>query len=465
MIHWIAAGTLALGTPTTADARGGPGKIVEGGGSQNTFFFTAGPNGAVVELRGGPELRLEPGTTIRRFPGTTRLQLAPGKLTPTYAVLLRSGRVDVVIEDDGKPHPAVLVRGPKGMSGICRSGHLVAIARNDEVTVANRRGSSLTSLGSFWRPLAPEHARTLNWEDGRAAPKPLMDPPTFRSGQRVWIAAIGKASLGGFSWSSVAGATGYKVTLSDATGAAPIDTRQTDGPSLGGAFSPVPPGVYRVHVRARDRRGLLGRLSDPIEVTVVGVEVPDGAYIDASGSVRLARRQTARFTGVDGLVMTYRGAKRWIDASEAIGLYRNEKTVVYLRHPSESGFVSARLEPRGIEADVRVGPKRIVWPRQPASITIRLTDAAGNPAPSWVRPVPRVFLGIEPIEVAWTHTNDVWRAKVPPQKGPGPWVLRVEVEDQFGIPLGRDFVEIVRAKPKRRRVRWRSAARPRRGGS
>jgi hypothetical protein len=26
--------------------------------------------------------------------------------------------------------------------------------------------------------------------------------------------------------------------------------------------------------------------------------------------------------------------------------------------------------------------------------------------------------------------------------GDGPWVVRVEVEDQYGHPLGRDFVEV-----------------------
>ena len=58
---------------------------------------------------------------------------------------------------------------------------------------------------------------------------------------------------------------------------------------------------------------------------------------------------------------------------------------------------------------------------------------------------PEVKLGIEPIEVAFTRDGNRLIGTVPPADKPGPWVLRVEVKDQYGSLLGRDFLEIAKA--------------------
>jgi hypothetical protein len=56
-----------------------------------------------------------------------------------------------------------------------------------------------------------------------------------------------------------------------------------------------------------------------------------------------------------------------------------------------------------------------------------------------------VKLGIEPIEVTFSRQGNRLVGVVPPPAKPGPWVLRVEVKDQFGALLGRDFLEIAKA--------------------
>jgi len=35
-----------------------------------------------------------------------------------------------------------------------------------------------------------------------------------------------------------------------------------------------------------------------------------------------------------------------------------------------------------------------------------------------------------------------FRGVLPARPGPGPWVVRVEVKDEHGLELGRDFVEV-----------------------
>ncbi len=75
------------------------------------------------------------------------------------------------------------------------------------------------------------------------------------------------------------------------------------------------------------------------------------------------------------------------------------------------------------------------------------TAAAHARRPEWVQLKPTVTLGIEPIEVAFTRDGNRLTGTVPPNAAPGPWVLRVEVQDQFGALLGRDFLEIGKAPP------------------
>jgi hypothetical protein len=54
---------------------------------------------------------------------------------------------------------------------------------------------------------------------------------------------------------------------------------------------------------------------------------------------------------------------------------------------------------------------------------------------------------VDPIPLAFTPDGGWLTAELPAQPGPGPWVVRVEVADQHGFELGRDFVEVSRAVP------------------
>src|SRR5262249_38553364 len=116
---------------------------------------------------------------------------------------------------------------------------------------------------------------------------------------------------------------------------------------------------------------------------------------------------------------------------------------------------SVRLEPRGIYAEVSLGPSRALWPRDAVQIVVEVKSKTGEPVPEWLDLKPPVLLGIDPLDLAFTHEGTPWLAPVPPSPTPGPWVLRVEVKDQSGADLGRDFLEIAHA-PKA----TRTAAKP-----
>ena len=55
---------------------------------------------------------------------------------------------------------------------------------------------------------------------------------------------------------------------------------------------------------------------------------------------------------------------------------------------------------------------------------------------------PRVFVNVDQVEPTWTHSGNTYSAKVTQAPGAGPWVVRVEVSDDFGDEVGRDFVEL-----------------------
>jgi hypothetical protein len=57
-----------------------------------------------------------------------------------------------------------------------------------------------------------------------------------------------------------------------------------------------------------------------------------------------------------------------------------------------------------------------------------------------------VFVNVSQVEPTWTHVGNTYSTKVTPTAGTGPWVVRVEVKDDFGDAAGRDFIELGSAK-------------------
>jgi len=184
-----------------------------------------------------------------------------------------------------------------------------------------------------------------------------------------------------------------------------------------------------------------GSWSPESEVRVIGVVLPPGGY-STEQAIYIGVGQQVQFTNTTGLEMTYLGAGRYFPAAQGAGLYRGQKTVIGFRMPGVLDTAIARLEPRGIYADVQIGPQRALWPRDPISIDIQLKSQNGSEIPSFLQVVPTVTVGLEPVDVNFEQEGNTLHAVVPPSSKPGPWILRVDVADQFGVALGHDFLEI-----------------------
>ena len=362
-----------------------------------------------------------------------------------------SGRVDV--EMPSAKRNAVLA-GIGKLNAIVTAGRVALLASNDEATVANVDGEIRTMLSDHWQTVALGSVATLSRDNPSATAKPGLPVPELKGGQRMFFAPNESVAMSGFRWSPVPGADRYELRLRRLTDGQVIDTHGTSQTEFKDSLRPVEPGQYGLSLRSLDARGLESRWSPEAELRVIGVQLPPGGY-STQQAIFLGAGQQVQFTNTSGLEMTYLGAGRYFPAAHGATLYRNATTVIGFRMPGALDTATARLEPRGVYADVRIGPKRAVWPRDSVSIDIRLKSRPGLEIPSFLQVVPKVTLGVEPLDVNFEREGDVLHAVIPPSDAPGPWVLRVDVADQFGVLLGHDFLEVAqepRAKAPAKRI-------------
>jgi hypothetical protein len=131
-----------------------------------------------------------------------------------------------------------------------------------------------------------------------------------------------------------------------------------------------------------------------------------------------------------------------------VGLARGESTLLRLRQPGSKEELGIKLEPRTLKADIEIGPRTARWPGDALSITVKLFDHLGRPVVDELKSKPQVFVNVAAIDPMWTHVGNVYTAKVSPVLGEGPWVVRVQVNDDFGDQAGHDFIELGGGKTK-----------------
>ncbi|HEY1532525.1 MAG TPA: hypothetical protein VGF76_00860 [Polyangiaceae bacterium] len=412
--------------------------MVSGSGNTSGGVFTAAVSGAVVELPSRAKLVVAPNASLRIFPLPQLLGLTPGPRTWTWSFALQTGRVDVELPKTGRN--AVLSTMGK-LSAIVTAGHAAFRVDSNEATAANQEGDVRTLLNDHWQTVPLGWQATLSKDDPNAIAKPGMAAPTLKGGQRMWFSPSETVAMHGFRWNAVPGAQRYDLRIRRQSDGKVVDLRATSSTEWAETLTPVEPGKYELALRSVDARGLEGGWSPEAEVRVIGVLLPPGGY-STEQAIFLGVGQQVQFTNIAGLEMTYLGAGRYFPAAEGAALYRGQTTVLGFRMPGALETAVARLEPRAVYADVRIGPKRAIWPRDPISIDIQLKSKTGGEIPAFLQAVPTVTLGTDPVDVDFEQEGNTLHAVIPPSSKPGPWVVRVDVADQYGVALGHDFLEI-----------------------
>jgi hypothetical protein len=414
--------------------------LVEGSVEQLAGVFRAGPSGARYSIPGGVQLAFRPGTQAHVAAVPQSLPLRPGHRTPTYSVVLREGRVDVEVRPKGF-RTAVLVTTPSGLKSIVLKGQAASLATDSGASVANLGADMLASVDERWQNLE----RGTIWTVGRGDPQgkrtKLTAPPASFDGSSILLGLTGEARLDELRWSAVPGASEYQVTLRRQGEEDPLESHITPATEMRETFEPLTPGRYEVRVASIDALGFVGPPSEPFPVHVLGVQLPVGATALDNATVELGQGQTVCFTETAGMLMRYAGMNGPVAADSPVGLDGARARVLSLSFPGAFIGAVVRLRPRKLAASIDLGPRDLTWPGPPATVSVELTNG-GKPIPPWLEPVFAATINLEPVDAEFTREGDTLQATVAPPSGSGPWVLRVEVRDQTGALLGRDFLEI-----------------------
>jgi hypothetical protein len=397
-----------------------------------------GGDGAEWALPGGSRLTAGPGTELRVLGVPQPVVLGGGKTVPGYTVLVRSGLVKARVPSTGKS--AVVFSAPRKTAVLITSGETSLVA-GEHLAVANAEGdASVGSAGEPFRAIQPGTLEVLD-DDANLRRTLVSSPPGLR-GAFVVVAHADEAPLGEIAWDRVENADGYRAEIRDLGTSRVLRRIDVREPRIAAGSATLAPGKYTLNVVSVDRTGI--ESSRPVEqaLRVIGVTLPAGGYIDASGAVRFPAQTSLPLSNVDGVEMTYGSAQYFMPAPQALELFSGEPRLVRFRVAGSAVDSTLWLVPRDARARIEFGPKAPRWPDAPLQIRIRIEDARGQAAPDFIEARPRVLVGVDRANVEFSRHGEWLHGTLPSRGGKGPWVVRVEVADQNGIALGREFVEI-----------------------
>lgn len=372
-----------------------------------------------------------------------RLQLAPtgSDKTLVQVIKLMSGRVSVMLPEAKTPKTAVLIQAPHKVSAVAKGGQSLVIAAPDRVTVAAQRGEMLAALGNDWKPLS--NGTTRSFGTGAVTEQKVPAAPVLQLDRSLLLALEGHATtqLRAVADKSI----DYRhILLFRVEGGKRSQVTDSDWRGAVEQLPQLKPGRYEVVASAVDRFGVESPTSQPVTLRVIGAELPEGARL-TSDAILLGRSGRVTLLGADGLEASYGRATVFVPAPKDVGLARGESTLLRLRDPRGKEELTVKLEPRTLKARVRIEPKTAHWPGDALRVTVTLVDHRGRPINEELKNKPQVFVNVGKIESKWTHTGNVYTTKVAPAAGAGPWVVRVEVKDDFGDDVGRDFIELAKS--------------------
>jgi hypothetical protein len=397
--------------------------------------------GTTKQLPGGALLRLAPGTRIE-MGRAIKLQLAAtgSTQTPTQVVKLISGRLEIDIPLSKTPKTAVLVQGPHKVNAVAKGGHSIAIADANRVTIAAVDGDMLAAAGNQWKPLPSGLLRGFVGADPAYQEQKVPGIPSLRIPHPLLLALGSEAPDAHAEAFGVTEADHYQLSVWRVADKGNEFVRRVDARGSA-AIIGLSPGQYQVTARAVDASGIFGQESPASSLRVVGAELPAGSRCEG-GAILLGQRGRAKLIGAAGLEASYNASLHFVKAPESVGLTRGESTLLRLREPGSAEEIRVPLEPRSLRADVQITPKHPRWPDDMIEVTVQLFDARGRAVPESTPVKPTVLVDVQPVEVTWLRSDNIMHTFIPAPSSRGPWVVRVEIADEFGDPAGRDFMEV-----------------------
>lgn len=201
-------------------------------------------------------------------------------------------------------------------------------------------------------------------------------------------------------------------------------------------------GTYFAYARELGVGGLGGKFSEPLKLQFLGLA--PGQKGPEREVFLLNPRERVVLAGTEGLEMRYGKAKDYVPAPSSIGLSSNKLVRVTFRDPQRPQHtVVLRLAPLVLDAKVYFDSPRAKWPGDPVGARVALKSGLGELIPLEDQMQIVTHVNMTRIRPRWKMTERGLVAKIPSQKGEGPWVVRVEVKDKNGSTIVRNHLEVV----------------------
>jgi len=402
-------------------------------------------NSLTFSLHEGVKLTLAPGTKVVRQPSIPVPRHLKDVAPRAYALELVSGRIDIDIDTRHKPVYSVMVRGPRRVAAFTTGGQSTVVASAQGIVLASVSGAELSaSANDKWRSLKIGTALIVSREMPAGVTRDLPKTPQLKASNSLKL-SLAESAPTSLSWTAVPEARTYRVSLYRREGDS--NTRVNDFEVTKNAFDlpQLEQGRYTATVSAVDRWQMASPASNGVSVRVVGVQVPEGAYL-VNGVPQLGKFQHVSLAQVQGLEMAYGSASTFGPAPETLGTPSGQPLLVRFRETGAQDEVQLRLEPRSFQSSVQFEPKGARWPGQAVKVVVKLTGRNGAALPELVNVSLNASVNARPIETRWAHEGQVWQTRIEQPPLAGPWVLRITVTDQGGQVLAHDFLEIAEAQ-------------------
>jgi hypothetical protein len=446
----VAPGATAAGPSSKPIIESGNGCLKAPGATSCEAFQSGATFVTGAELQAGDKgIRVRfPEGTLELWPGATLKLSAPMPVTigpgaPVRAQVLQfSSGLAAIKVTAGKQKGAVLVRGAHQMAAIVTGDALIS-SKADSMAIVNQGGKLLATASNSWAELPLQKVRTITKDEAKPSYHDLLPAPVIQPSQQASTTAAPASEQLSVAWAPVPGAAGYDLLLARVGDAAPPTRFVAQATDRSRSFGRLPPGDYEVRVRAIDPDDLHGAEGPPVGLTMATIDLPPGGFISSPGVVQLADEQSITLGFTSNLEVAFDVGTEFSAAPRTFPMRNSTPRTLRLRRRGGSTETSVHLEPRSLGADIDIGPKKARWPKDSVSIQIRLINRTGGAIPPGVKLVPEVKIGLTPLAVEWQGDGLTLRGVIPPQPQQGPTVVRVEVKDQNGIFLGRNFLEIV----------------------
>jgi hypothetical protein len=398
-----------------------------------------------ITLVDGVQLVLANNTQLLRRPSIPAPMRIKNMAERTYVLELVRGRVDVDIDLSKQPYYSVMLYAPRRVTAYLKGGRSTVIASEQGVVVAAVSGADISAGNADrWRPIHVGTALAVSRERPAGETRGLPAPPKLTVESPLNL-SLGNPKPNVLSWSSISNAQSYRLTLTRDSVGEQSESQTFDVALTSFELPALKPGRYVAAVSAFDAWRLNSAESNRVSVRVIGVELPEGAYLRA-GVPQLGEQQSVRLTHAEGLEMAYGSGTVFGPVPESIRLSAGRPLLARLRGLGTTQEVELRLEPRTVAGSIAFAPMRAQWPGKPISVSVSISDPSGAPLPDSIDVNLLISINSDVIDVSWYRAGNTWTAQIAQPPTAGPWVLRVTATDQAGQVLARDFIEIAQPK-------------------